>query len=102
MSQDQKERSFQRPSAALAGESKSTVLSVLCERWRELAGFAVLFRLVESLLFAPAAGLVGKWLLGRTVLDSTAIISFVVSPRGFLAVALAAVLTLSIRLFEHA
>ena len=78
------------------------VLSIMRRRWRELAGFALLFRILESLLFAPAAALAGKWLLGTTVVDSTALISFVLSPRGFLAAALAAITALAIRLLEHA
>ena len=78
------------------------MLSIIGQRWRELLGFALLFRVFESLLFAPVVALAGKWLLGRTVLDSTALVSFLVSPRGFLAFALAAVTVLSIRLIEHA
>jgi glycerophosphoryl diester phosphodiesterase len=78
------------------------VLSAMAQRWRELVGFALLFRVVESLLLAPAAALVGKWLLGRTVLDSTALVAFVLSPRGLAAVGLAAVTALTIRLVEHA
>ena len=81
---------------------KSTVVSIIVQRWRELIGFALLFRVFESLLFAPMAGLAGKWLLGRTVLDSTALVSFLLSPRGFLARVFAAVTALSIRLIEHA
>jgi glycerophosphoryl diester phosphodiesterase len=81
---------------------KNTVLSIIGQRWRQLVGFALLFRVLESLLFAPVAGLAGKWLLGRTVLDSTAIVSFLLSPRGFIALILAAVTALSIRLTEHA
>ncbi len=57
---------------------------------------------MESLLFAPLAALVGKWLLGRTVLDSTAIVAFLLSPRGLLALGFAAVVALTIRLVEHA
>jgi glycerophosphoryl diester phosphodiesterase len=78
------------------------VLPILIQRWRELARFALFFRVIESLLFAPLAALVGKWLLGRTVLDSTALVSFLLSPRGFLALVLAAVAALTIRLVEHA
>jgi glycerophosphoryl diester phosphodiesterase len=81
---------------------RNTVLSMMGRRWRELAGFALLFRMFESLLFAPAAALAGKWLLGRTVLDSTALISFALSLRGFVALALAAITALTIRLVEHA
>ena len=78
------------------------MLSIIGQRWRELAGFALAFRVLESLLFAPVAALVGKWLLGRTVLDSTALVSFLLSPRGFFALAFAAITALSIRLTEHA
>jgi hypothetical protein len=72
-------------------QMKNTVLSIIGERWQELAGFALVFRVFESLLFAPVVALAGKWLLGRTVLDSTALVSFLLSPRGFLALALAAI-----------
>jgi glycerophosphoryl diester phosphodiesterase len=83
-------------------QMKNTVLSIIGERWRELAGFALVFRVLESLLFAPVVALAGKWLLGRTVLDSTALVSFLLSPRGFLALALATITALTIRLTEHA
>jgi glycerophosphoryl diester phosphodiesterase len=81
---------------------KNSVLFIIGRRWRELVGFALLFRMLESLLFAPVAALAGKWLLGRTVLDSTALVSFLLSPRGLLALTLAAVTALCIRLIEHA
>lgn len=81
---------------------KNTVLSIIGQRWRELVGFAMLFRALESLIFAPVAAVAGQWLLGRTVLDSTALVSFLLSPRGFLALLFAAVTALTIRLIEHA
>ena len=81
---------------------KNGVLAIIGQRWRELLGFALLFRMLESLLFAPLAARAGKWLLGQTVLDSTALVSFLLSPRGFLALTLAAVTALTIRLSEHA
>lgn len=81
---------------------KNSVLSILLARWRQLLGFALLFRVLESLLFAPMAALAGKLLLARTVLDSTAVVSFLLSPRGLLALTTAAVTALSIRLVEHA
>src|SRR5215472_16014009 len=80
----------------------TSVLSTLGQRWRELLGFALIFRLVESLFFAPAAGIAGKWLLGRTVLDSTAVVSFLLSPRGILACVFGATALLTVRLLEHA
>ena len=81
---------------------KNTVLSIISQRWRELVGFALIFRALESLIFAPVAAVTGKWLLGRTVLDSTALVSFLLSPRGFLALLFAAVTALTMRLIEHA
>src|SRR5262245_45742828 len=79
-----------------------TVRAIINQRWRELAGFSLLFRILESLLCAPLVALVGKWLLGRTVLDSTALVSFLLSPRGLLALVFAATTVLTIRLVEHA
>ncbi len=81
---------------------KNTVLSIIGQRWRELAGFVLIFRAMESLILAPVAGIAGKWLLGRPVLDSTALVAFLLSPRGFLALIFAAVTVLTIRLIEHA
>jgi glycerophosphoryl diester phosphodiesterase len=78
------------------------VRAVIGQRWRELVGFTLLFRIFESLLCAPLVALVGKWLLGRTVLDSTAVVSFLLSPRGIFAFLLAATTVLTLRLVEHA
>jgi len=79
-----------------------SIFSLLRQRWRELATFAAAFRLLESLFFAPLAAFVGKCLVDRTVLDSTAVLSFLLSPRGLLALALAAILLVALRLLEHA
>jgi len=54
------------------------------------------------MLCAPALALVGKWLLGRTVLDSTAVVKFLLSGRGILAIVLAATTLIALRLVEHA
>src|SRR3954452_18338058 len=73
--------------------------------WRrkwQLLGFAFLFQSAESLFFAPVLGLAGHALLGRPVVDSTALLSFVLSLRGFLLLFLAAVIFVTIRLLEHA
>ncbi len=70
-------------------------------RW-DFVAFSVLFRLLESLLFAPLAGLAGQVLTGQRVVDSTALVSFALSPRGFAVLLLGAVSFLLIRLVEHA
>jgi glycerophosphoryl diester phosphodiesterase len=70
-------------------------------RW-QLLFCALLFQTVESLFFAPLLGLVGHALLGRPVVDSTGLVSFVLSPRGFLLLFLAAAILLTIRLLEQA
>ena len=81
---------------------KNTALSIIGRRWRELVGFARLFRVLGSLYFAPVAALAGMSLLGRAVLDSTALVSCLLSPRGLLAITVAAVTALGTRLIECA
>jgi glycerophosphoryl diester phosphodiesterase len=78
------------------------LLFIIAERWRQLLGFALLFRVLESLFFAPLIALIGHWLSGRIVLDSTALVSFLLSPRGIAVLLLASVTTLTIRFMEHA
>jgi len=78
------------------------VAKAISRRWRELTGFSFIFRIFEGVLCAPLIALLGKWLLRRTVLDSTAIISFLLSPRGFLALVLAGTALMTLRLVEHA
>jgi glycerophosphoryl diester phosphodiesterase len=80
----------------------AAVVTVTARRWRELGRFALLFRIIESLLCAPLAALVGTWLLGRTVLDSTAVVSFLFSWRGMISVLLGSTAIVGIRLVEHA
>src|SRR5436190_11826920 len=70
-------------------------------KWQLLA-CALLFQTAESLFFVPLLGLAGHALLGRPVVDSTALLSFVLTPRGFLVLFLAAAALLTIRLLEHA
>ncbi len=77
-------------------------MPLLWAQRQPLLKFSILFRLIESLLFAPLAGLVGQALSGRPVVDSTALVAFVLSPRGFAAVLFGAVSLLTIRLIEHA
>ena len=71
------------------------------DRW-EFSRFAILFRLFESLIFTPLAALVGHFLSGRPVVDSTDLVGFVLSPRGFAATFLGATLLVAIRLVEQA
>jgi glycerophosphoryl diester phosphodiesterase len=78
------------------------LLLIFAERWRSLLGFALLFRILENLFFAPLIAMAIHWLGGRTVLDSTALISFLLSPRGLLVIILTSVTALTIRLTEHA
>jgi glycerophosphoryl diester phosphodiesterase len=69
---------------------------------RPLLAFALWFQLLENFLFTPAIGLIGGLLQGRPVVDSTALVQFLLSPRGFLVLFLGASLSLTIRLVEHA
>ena len=70
-------------------------------RW-DLVRFAILFRLLEAFVFAPLSALVGHFLSGRPVLDSTDIVGFILSPRGFSASFVWATLLVTIRLVEQA
>ena len=78
---------------------------MLAQLWRHrrpLLGFALGFQLLENLLFAPAMGFLGRALQGRPVVDSTELVAFFLSPRGFLLLFLAVTTWLTIRLVEHA
>jgi glycerophosphoryl diester phosphodiesterase len=78
---------------------------LLAQLWKSrlpLLAFALSFQLLENLLFTPAMGLFGGVLLGRPVVDSTALVEFLLSPRGFLVLFLGATVSLTIRLVEHA
>jgi glycerophosphoryl diester phosphodiesterase len=70
-------------------------------RW-PLLWFALSFQLLENFLFSPAISLLGRLLQGRPVVDSTALVQFFLSPRGFLVLFLGATVSLTIRLVEHA
>ena len=70
-------------------------------RW-DLARFAILFRLLEAIVLTPLSALTGHVLSGRPVLDSTDLVGFVLSPRGFSASFVWATLLLTIRLVEQA
>jgi len=74
---------------------------MLAQLWKlrlPLLAFALSFQLLENLLFTPAMGLMGGVLLGRPVVDSTALVEFLLSLRGFLVLFLAATVSLTIRL----
>jgi glycerophosphoryl diester phosphodiesterase len=68
----------------------------------DLARFALLFRLLEAVVFTPVAALVGQWISGREVVDSTELAAFALSPRGFVYWFIAGTLLLAIRLVEQA
>ena len=74
----------------------------LWERKREFLFCALLFQTVESLCFVPLLAIVGHALVGRAVVDSTELISFFLSPRGFILFFLGASTLLMIRLLEQA
>jgi glycerophosphoryl diester phosphodiesterase len=79
--------------------------SILTQLWQQrtsLLVFALAFQLLENLLFTPAMGVFGRTLQGQPVVDSTALVQFFLSPRGFLVLFLAATTSLTIRLVEHA
>src|SRR4029453_1763914 len=84
------------------GDSVSLSVRVISRHWRALAGFSLIFRIFEGAFCAPLVAVVGKWLLRRTVLDSTALVSFLLSPRGILAVVFTATTLMTARLVEHA
>jgi len=69
---------------------------------RDIARFAIMFRLVEAFALTPLLGFAGHFLSGRSVVDSTDLVEFFTSPRGFLATFLGATLVLTIRLVEQA
>ena len=78
---------------------------MLAQLWKlrlPLLAFALSFQLLENLLFTPTMGLLGRALQGRPVVDSTALVEFFLSPRGFLVLFLGATISLTIRLVEHA
>jgi glycerophosphoryl diester phosphodiesterase len=77
-------------------------LAELWKQWRPLMAFALAFQLVENFLFTPAMGLLGRALQGRPVVDSTGLVGFFLSPRGFLILYLGTTVWLTIRLVEHA
>lgn len=85
------------------------MLSLHREAWngflgarRDLIPFSILFRLFEALVFTPLAALVGQAMSGRLVVDSTDLVAYFLSPRGFVASLLGGTLLLTIRLVEHA
>jgi glycerophosphoryl diester phosphodiesterase len=74
----------------------------LWKHWRPLLAFALVFQLLENLLFTPAMGILGRGLQGRPVIDSTQLVAFFLSTRGFVILFVAATIWLTIRLVEHA
>jgi glycerophosphoryl diester phosphodiesterase len=78
------------------------MMKQLLKNWRPLLAFALAFQLFENLLFAPSMGILGRALEGRPVVDSTQLVAFFLSPRGLVILFLAAMISLTIRLVEHA
>ena len=70
-------------------------------RW-EFVTYALLFGLLEGLAFAPFIALVGETLVGHPVVDSTELVAFVLSPRGFLVLFVLATIAIAIRLVVQA
>ena len=84
-----------------SNDTRSELRKLWTQRWPLLA-FALGFQFFESLLFTPAMGMAGGALLGRPAVDSTALVEFFLSPRGLLVLLLAASISVTIRLVEHA
>jgi glycerophosphoryl diester phosphodiesterase len=78
-----------------------TAAARLWAQRRELAAFSILFRLLEGLLFTPLLAVAGHALAGRTVVDSTAILAFLLSARGVIALVLGLTVLLTLRLVEQ-
>jgi glycerophosphoryl diester phosphodiesterase len=78
------------------------MLAQLWKQRRPLLLFALSFQLLENLLFAPSMAWLGGALQGRPVVDSTALVEFFLSPRGFLVLFLGATMSVTLRLVEHA
>lgn len=76
--------------------------AVYRQGFHDSARFAILFRIFEALLFAPLAAFVAKGLMGRSVIDSTELVSVALSPRGFVAGFLTLAMLVTVRLVEHA
>jgi glycerophosphoryl diester phosphodiesterase len=84
------------------GDSVSHSIRIISRHWRELVGFSLIFLIFEGVVCAPLVALVGKWLLGRTVLDSTAVVAFLLSTRGLLACVFTMTALITLHLVEHA
>lgn len=63
--------------------------------------YTLLFRLIEAVVLTPASAVAGQFLSGQSVIDSTDLVQFALSPRGFLATFLAATLLVTYRLIEQ-
>ncbi|MFN0050595.1 MAG: glycerophosphodiester phosphodiesterase family protein, partial [Planctomycetales bacterium] len=70
-------------------------------RW-DFARFSLVFRLLEALLFAPLAAVAGHALVGQPVIDSTDLVRYALSVRGFAATFLGATVFLTLRMVEEA
>jgi glycerophosphoryl diester phosphodiesterase len=77
-------------------------LTLYWQSRREIVRFSILFRLFEAFIFSPLLALAGHFLSGRPVVDSTDLVGFVLSPRGFFVTFVGAALLVTIRLVEQA
>ena len=69
--------------------------------WRSQVGFSLAFRIVAGLLLAPVSGWLLAVLAGNDVVDSTAIVTWLLSPRGVLTVLLAGTTYFTLYLLEQ-
>jgi glycerophosphoryl diester phosphodiesterase len=75
---------------------------VIRARFPLLAVFALCFRLIQAFALAPLLALAGRALTGRPVVDSTALVQFLLSPRGLLDLLLTGSVLLTLYLLEQA
>lgn len=75
---------------------------VVRSRFAVLAVFALCFRLVQAFALAPLLAIAGRALTGRPVVDSTALVQFLLSPRGLVDLLLTGSVLLTLYLLEQA
>ena len=83
-------------------ELLASALGVVKTRALPLAGFAILFRLTQTVLLLPLLAMAGRTLTGRPVIDSTDLVRFALSPRGAITIGLTGSVLLTLYLMEQA